>query len=167
MRLIQILCRPLCAWPSLLASFCLGLALAAPAAQTVVAARTRPPGKSPAPANAAPVEPEIPKSVFLVPASAQDGKDPFFPQSTPFKPAPERMAATNVHVVVDLELKGISGTPDRRLAIINGRTFAEGEEGDVPSGGRAARIRVLEIKADSVIVRANNEQLLLRLRRTL
>jgi len=67
-------------------------------------------------------------------------------------------------VVVELELRGISGTVDRRLAIINGHTFGVGEEGEVPTSNGRARIRVLEIKSDSVVVLVNGEQRVLRLR---
>jgi hypothetical protein len=54
--------------------------------------------------------------------------------------------------VVELRLQGISGPPERRLAIINTRTFAAGEEEEVPTAAGRTRIRCLEINADSVVV---------------
>ena len=118
------------------------------------------------PAAAVPAEPEIPKSIFHIPASPQDPvKDPFFPQSTRLRNKPQLIVSSNAPpVVVELELKGISGGAERRLAIINSRTFAVGEEGDVPTSSGKAHIRVLEIKSDSVVVLLNGEQRVLRLR---
>ena len=48
------------------------------AAQTPAAAAAQ----AKAATNAAPAEPEPPKSVFVNPATPQEGRDPFFPQST-------------------------------------------------------------------------------------
>ena len=141
--------------PLLLGAVVLGLALAARAAQT------------PAATKPAAAEPEVPKSVFHLPTSPQDpAKDPFFPLSTRLRSKPPQLiSATNAPpVVVELELKGISGTVERRLAIINSRTFAVGEEGEVPTSNGHARIRVVEIKSDSVVVSLNGEQRVLRLR---
>jgi predicted amino acid racemase len=66
--------------------------------------------------------------------------------------------------MVELELKGISGSIDRRLAIINFRTFSVDEEGEVPTDSGRARIRVIDIKSDSVVVIVNGQQRVLRLR---
>lgn len=143
----------------------LGLVFAARAAQP------RPTAPAPAPAavtNALPV-PQIPKSVFVMPATPQDGKDPFFPRSMrPYGPGHETVKASPQQpavVVVDLRLNGISGTAERRLAIINNHTFEANEEGVVSNAsGAPVRIRCLEIKADSVLVQIGGEQRILRLR---
>jgi hypothetical protein len=139
------------------------LAFASVASQT----RTKSPAKAPpATTNAAPAQPEIPRSVFTIPTTPQEGKDPFFPRS-------KRLFATAVVktnlpppavVVADLYLNGISGTPEHRLAIVNNQTFAANEEGEVPTDRGRAHIRCLEIKADSVVVQVGNEQRVLRLR---
>jgi len=139
----------------LLGTALLGLTLAVRAAQTPVAAKR------------AAAEPDVPKSVFHLPTSPQDpAKDPFFPQSTRLRSKPPQLiSATNLPpVVVELELKGISGTADHRLAIINTRTFGVGEEGEVATSNGKARIRVVEIKSDSVVVSLNGEQRVLKLR---
>ena len=110
-----------------------------------------------------PAEPEIPKSAFRL---QEPVKDPFFPQSTRLRAKPPQ-AVTGTNVApppVDLELNGISGSAERRLAIINFRTFAVGEEGEVPTSNGRARIRVVEIKNDSAVVLVNGEQRVLRLR---
>jgi hypothetical protein len=140
----------------------LSLAFACHASQ----ARTNAPAKgSPAATNAAPVQVEIPKSVFVIPTSPQEGKDPFFPRST--RLFPSGVVETNVPLAtpsVELRLNGISGTADRRLAIINNRTFETNEEAEVHTNQGRARIRCLEIKADSVRVQVGGEQRVLHFR---
>jgi hypothetical protein len=140
----------------------LGLVFACLATQT----RTNAPAKVLlATTNAAPVQVEIPKSVFLMPTIPQEGKDPFFPRST--RLFPSVVVKTNVQPtppVVELRLNGISGTADRRLAIINNRTFETNEEGEVPTNTGRARIRCLEIKADSVLLQVGSERRVLHLR---
>ena len=145
--------RPIEKLPALAAVF-LSLAFASLAAQT----RSNAPSKAlPAATNAAPAQPEIPKSVFIIPTTPQEGKDPFFPRSMRLFASP--VVKTNLQpaaaaaIAAELHLNGISGTTDRRLAIINNRTFEANEEGVVTSkSGPPARIRCLEIKTDSVVV---------------
>jgi len=111
------------------------------------------PARPPAPA-AGLNETMVPQSVFVSPRSPQQGRDPFFPKSDrPFREY-QVIPKSNPPVVVttELRLQGISGSAERRLAIVNNRTFEVGEEGDVGSGPERVRIRVLEIKADAVVV---------------
>jgi hypothetical protein len=101
----------------------------------------------------------VPRSVFTVPAKPEEGRDPFFPsahylfgrpvQSQPTAPPTTRFV-----------LQGLSGTSDQRLAIINGRTMAEGEEAEV----NHQHIRCIEIKEDSVIIEVAGARQELRLR---
>jgi hypothetical protein len=127
------------------------------------AATAAPAGQTPAATNATPAEPEPPKSLFRIPGSAQEGRDPFFPQSALRKPAP--IAFTNAPVaIVELELKGISGSAGRRLAIINNRTFEPGEEGTVLSNVGRVRLICKEITTDSVRVNVNGQDRILTLR---
>jgi hypothetical protein len=65
---------------------------------------------------------------------------------------------------VDLQLKGISGAASHRLAIINNRTFATGEEGEVSSNMGVVRITCQEIKDDFVRVLVNGQERTLHLR---
>jgi hypothetical protein len=142
----------------------LSLAFASLATQT----RTNAPATvSLAATNAAPVQAEIPKSVFLIPATPQEGKDPFFPRSMRLFASVVVMSNVQPLVTppaVELRLNGISGTADRRLAIINNQTFETNEEGEVPTNPGRARIRCLEIKTDSAVVQIGSEQRVLRLR---
>ena len=106
---------------------------------------------------------EIPKSVFVVPASAQEGRDPFFPEST-------RMyvvAVTNTQVrlpTAELVLKILSGTPASPLASINNHTFGVGEEADVLTPTGRVRVRCLEINLndEAVLVEVGGERRELR-----
>jgi hypothetical protein len=101
-----------------------------------------------------------------MPNTPQEGRDPFFPNS------PRLFAASinkNVAIPVvtpkaELLLKGFSGPPDHRLAIINNRTFAAGESADVHTANGLVRVRCLEIKGDhaSVLVGAERRELRLR-----
>ena len=85
--------------------------------------------------------PAIPESVF----SFRAGKDPFFPNRV-VTPAPE---PTKKEIAL---LKGITGTPDRRVALINDRTFTKGEAGEIKSGTNEFKIRVIDITDRSVTI---------------
>ncbi len=101
-------------------------------------------------------------SVFEIPNSLKEGHDPFFPNSTRFiKRAP---TPKPVEGPVVLEFKGVSGTADRPLAIINNRTFAVGEEQDVTTANGKVKVMCLEIDGLKVKVRAQGatQELLLR-----
>lgn len=98
---------------------------------------------------------QIPKSVFD--DSPNAGRDPFFPKSSRRGGAPERGAKVEVPVALPkLVLMGISGPPNKRVAVINNRNFAAGEEGEVVASGVRVRIRCIEIRDESVIVSAGS-----------
>ena len=131
------------------------------------------PGKSaaaPAPSKPeAATEQEVPRSVFTVPTSPKEGRDPFYPNSTLGFPN-VNVGRTNNAVVATparMSLMGISGTREKPLAIINGRTFGKGEEQEMPSPNGKLRVKCLEIKEESVIIDVNGERQELRLRRGL
>jgi hypothetical protein len=148
--------------PLTLAIALLGMAFACLAAQTQTKASS---GLAPAATNALPLMPQIPQSLFIIPTTPQEGKDPFFPGST--RIFNDVVVKTNLQpaaVVVELKLNGISGTADHRLAIINNHTFETGEEGEVVSNMGRSRIICKDIKADSVRVLISGEERILRLR---
>jgi hypothetical protein len=162
MRLMPAPRQSLRAWTFPLAAALLGLTFSARAAQTPPDAA----GKPKAATNAAPAELEIPKSVFIIPATSAEGKDPFFPLSTRLHPVAV-VTTTTANVapaVVQLDLKGISGAIDRRFAIINNRTFAVGEEAELSVNSGRVRVVCKEIKDDSVVVLVNGQERILRLR---
>ena len=109
--------------------------------------------------NPAKSEAVIPKSVFV--NNPEVGKDPFFPYSTRRKDAmpravvtaPSTNAAPTTVIHVDLKLKGIAGTKEQRLALINSVTVAQGETADIKcAGGQIIKIRCREIRDHSVLV---------------
>jgi hypothetical protein len=86
------------------------------------------------------------------------GKDPFFPNSGRLKANPvikTNIALPHGELPAGMVLKGISGTKDKPLAIINNYTFAEGEEADLRVGLGVYRVKVIEIKERSVMVSVN------------
>lgn len=154
MRLMQTLCLPPRACTLALAAVLLCLALG-----TARAAQ--------APAKASPAEPEPPKSVFINPATPREGRDPFFPHSTRrTKTTTVVTTATAPVIIAELQLKGMAGTADRRLAIINNRTFEVGEEGTVLTDVGRVRITCKEIGAEFVRVVLNGQERTLTLRGT-
>jgi hypothetical protein len=119
---------------------------------------------APAPAGTNTVKLIIPVAVFDVTNAAV--KDPFFPLSAR-RAVPS--AVTNAPVAVNSSLfllKGLSGGVGRRLALINNRTLAVGEDAEVTTSAGRFKIRCLEIKDDSVVIHVEklNGTLVLRLR---
>jgi hypothetical protein len=105
----------------------------------------------------------IPQSVFTIPATPKDGRNPFFPQSAQALPQinkPNSPIDTSA-----LVLNGITPNGPRRTAMINSRTFEAGESGEVrlPSGARML-IKCEEIKNDSVVILIDNQRRELKLR---
>jgi hypothetical protein len=99
------------------------------------------------------------KSVF-----ENKGRDPFFPNSS--RQALQANAENGGdQPAVVLVLKGISGSTSRRLAIINDRTFAVGDEDEVLTAAGRIRIRCVEIRDDAaeVVIDGSPEKIDLRL----
>lgn len=131
------------------------LAIAAAAAFSIKAG---PPEKTSTPVAQQPV----PKSAFSIPTKPQDGHDPFFPNSDRLfasKTAPKSAPQSTGAVLV---FNGISGTQERRLAMINSRTMAEGEEADVNTPNGRTKVRLVEIKGEVAIVEVAGERRELR-----
>jgi len=87
------------------------------------------------------------------------GKDPFFPKSirrvpvivTPLvKAIPE--SELFGQMLGSVVLKGISGRPGKRLALLNNRTEGQGEEAEIKFNTRSYKVRCLEIRDKSVIL---------------
>jgi hypothetical protein len=88
-----------------------------------------------------------PKSIFILPSKPQEGRDPFFPDSTrPY----EVFAALNTvatPTATDLVVNTILvNQHNQAFALINNQTFGVGDEGDViTSAGRRIHIQCLSI----------------------
>lgn len=135
---------------------------AAETVQPLVAhARTAAPAAATPPSTEAPV---LPLSTFAVPRKATEGRDPFFPNST--RVYGEGLATNRTAtVMVDLVLKGISGTTEKPLAIINSTTFTAGESNEVILKNGRMRIQCVEINmaAGTVLLQIGSERRELRL----
>jgi hypothetical protein len=143
-----------------------GLALALNSAGQAkpVEPAAKPPAAIAAGASSAqlPAEDAIPKSVFQTPPNPAQGWNPFFPNSAAFSPSPVP-PPTNAPDAV-LVLNGINGAT-KRLAMINGRTFEAGEEGEVrlPSGSKIL-VKCVEVRDRSVIIQVGGQRRELKLR---
>ena len=109
-----------------------------------------------APAPAPPAEEVVPpKSVFI--DRPDFGKDPFFPTSE------RRGKVTTVRTNTfepqanfkDLALKGISTQKEKRLAIINNKTFEANEEAAVRVNGLLVNVKCIEVRDASVVISVN------------
>ena len=103
-------------------------------------------------------------SVFAIPPTDKDGKDPFFPRSRRPYAIANVPAATNQVPVGDLRINGTSGSEERPLVIINNVTFGVGDSGEVISGGRRVRVQCLEINLSegTATIQAAGQQRILR-----
>ena len=120
-------------------------------------------GKSAATPAAQPAEP--PQSVFTIPTNSKEGKDPFFPHRSVVAVVPGPRTNTRPAVAsVKLTLNGLSGTQQKPLCIINGRTFEKGEEGEIVTTSGRTRVRCVDIKEDVVLIEVNGVRQELRLR---
>ncbi len=104
----------------------------------------------------------MPKSVFVVPTTQKEGRNPFFPEAkvTGQVPKDKQQALDNSSFV----LNGITGPP-LRSAMINGRTFLAGEEGEVRlQNGAKVMIKCAQIRDESAVIVVGGVQRELRLR---
>jgi hypothetical protein len=98
----------------------------------------------------------VPKSVFV--DDVQNGKDPFYPNSTRRAEALPRVATTTNSAPASsllfdqLFLKGISGTKGEPLAIINTATIGLGEVAEIRCSGQVLKVRCREIRERSVLI---------------
>lgn len=100
-------------------------------------------------------------SVFTMPTSPNDGRDPFFPNS--MRPY-EEFVTKRPHTVelTSLRIKGFSQVGAQRYVIINNHTFGAGDEGDVITPDGRIHIRCLSVGQDSVLVESAGARHLLK-----
>lgn len=97
----------------------------------------------------------IPQSIFVIPDSPKQGQDPFFPgndRGATVVPVVKGQKPVAKSGVEELVLQGISGRPERRLCVINGRTLAVGDEEDIVLPSGILRVRCLEINETFVVI---------------
>ena len=117
-----------------------------------------PPARTPAtPAPAAtPQEPQVVKSVFV--DRPNFGRDPFFPNSKRRQHVAVLKTVPIGEIPSSIVLKGLSGTAQKRLAVINNYTLAAGEETEIRAGGQLYRVRCDEIRERSVMISINGTE---------
>jgi hypothetical protein len=149
--------------PTLTVALLIGFALLAAPTGASSASAPKPVSKSPATFRVVPEVP-IPQSTFVIPSQPTEGRNPFFPQSivrviTPRPPTTGTQIDPGSFV-----LNGIT-SPPRPTAMINGRTFEPGEEGEIrmPSGARML-IKCEDIRSESAIISVGGQRRELRLR---
>lgn len=114
---------------------------------------------------APPARQEIPKSVFVVPANPNEGRDPFFPNSIRVYTLVHDQANSSMSPVTTLQVKSIMGAAPRFFAIIGTKdytggehTFGVGEDGDIiTQDGRRLTIHCAKITSTSVTVEADGQ----------
>ncbi len=106
---------------------------------------------------------KVPEEIQFVPSTFTDaagdpkfGKDVFFPLSKRFirkvETPDSNPAVRENQILAQLTLKGISGKANKRLAVVNTRTVAQGESWELKVNGQTHHIRCEEIKARSVVL---------------
>jgi hypothetical protein len=114
---------------------------------------------------APPARLEIPKSVFTVPANSNEGRDPFFPDSTRVYEQQMAKQHSNESPVTSLQVKSIMGGAPRYFAIIGTKgysgganTFGVGDDGDIiTQDGRRLTIHCTKITPTSVLLEVNGQ----------
>jgi hypothetical protein len=108
------------------------------------------------PPKAAPAKPAPARSLFIMPANPNQGRDPFFPESN--RPYEQLGAAPGSAAVPEFVIKGLSYEHGRPMVIINNHTFAVGDEGDVLSGAGRAHLRLIEIRPGIAVIEVNGHR---------
>lgn len=54
--------------------------------------------------------------------------------------------------VKQIQLKGVSGSSSRRLALINGKTFEAGDKSSIKVSGKAVKVHCVEVKESSAVI---------------
>jgi hypothetical protein len=125
-------------------------------------AQAEPSPATPPGTNVVASEAPVPLAVFDLTNGAP--KDPFFPLSTRLSNLLVTNAAPVSFTVSSFVLKGLSGPPTQRLALINNRTVAAGEEAEVTTDAGKVKIRCVQVKEDSAIIQVANQSETLELR---
>jgi hypothetical protein len=131
------------------------------------------PACKPAAKPAAPAKPVVPKTSIVASVSsnavvanvsvfeqlmAPQGRDPFFPNSHRRDPVPVKGPAPGKPPPAsEFVLKGIVGSANHRLALINEDILEVGEEGSVRVPGGHLRLQCLEIGEDYAVIKVEGE----------
>lgn len=96
------------------------------------------------------------QSVFIIPTSPAEGRDPFFPDSS--RPYATPISPHSPTLQTSLSITGISrDNHNNYFAIIGNHTYGVGDEGDVKTSEGSIHIRCVEIKPTSVVVEVDGQ----------
>lgn len=151
-----------------LVAYCGPSMLSAAGTNEVLQVRAKTLATTPAAPKSAATEAQAPgstASTFVIPKQPSEGRDPFFPDSTRVYNVNVIQTPETPKVEADLVLKGISGTPEQPLAIINTTTFTTGEVNEVITKTGRPKITCVEINmsAGTVLIQIGAERRELRL----
>jgi hypothetical protein len=94
----------------------------------------------------------IPQSLFVMPGPGLNLRDPFYPNSSRFETKVQPVIVPEVPSA-ELTLKGISGTPERPLAMIESATFEVGEERLLRTAqGTRVKVRLIAVDVEGLKV---------------
>ena len=106
--------------------------------------------------KAAPAKVVPAHSVFVMPSSSRDGRDPFYPESQrPYEEAVVQVAKPHTVDVASFTITGHSVENGHEMVIINKHTFAVGDEGEVMTSAGRVHVRLVEIHGNVAVVEAN------------
>lgn len=109
----------------------------------------------------------VQKSVFNIPATKDEGRDPFFPSSTRLWGITVVATPTVKAKPSGLDclvLKGLSGAPANPLAMINGRTMSKGEDAEISTDCGRILVHCVDITSTNAVIEVSGERRELRLR---
>jgi len=99
---------------------------------------------------------ELPIPAALFELASKPTKDPFFPLSLR-QPIPVVTNSAPAFSASAFALKGLSGSTGHRLALINNRTLAAGEDNEVTAASGKVKIHCVEIRENSVIIQVDGQ----------
>ena len=103
-----------------------------------------------------PAKPTPKRSVFIMPTSPKEGRDPFFPDST--RVYESNITTSHVVEINSLAIKGYSIVNGNPIVIINNHSFMVGDEGDVLVPGGRVHVHCIDIKPSLAIVEVNGQR---------
>lgn len=94
-------------------------------------------------------------SVFTLPATGNEGHDPFFPETT--RTFETKVVNNSVFEITSLKFMGVSGTAGHLFAIINNHTFTAGDDGDVTTPSGRVHLRCVQVTPTQALVEINGQ----------
>jgi len=100
----------------------------------------------------------VPKSAFTIPTKPEEGHDPFYPTSDRLFVVKSTAKPKSSSGSAAIVFNGISGAENKRFAMINGYTLAEGEDAWVNTASGRVRVLLVAIKGETAVVEVAGER---------